>query len=53
MKHLLPLGCLVAAGICYVIGFETSAGLLFAAGVLLELMFWLRIGWGRSRRASG
>ena len=50
MKHVLSLGCLAAAGVCYVISFETGAGVLFATGALLELMFWSRIGLGRPRR---
>jgi hypothetical protein len=52
MKHLLTFGCLAAAGVCYAMSFETGAGVLFAAGALLELTFWGRIGLGRSRRRA-
>jgi hypothetical protein len=53
MKHLLTFGCLLAAGVCYAMSFETGAGVLFAASALLELMFWTRIfGLGRYRRRA-
>ncbi len=42
MNHLLVvLGVLVGAVVCYATGFGLGIGLLFVAGAVLELAFWI------------
>ena len=44
MKHLLVvLGVLVGAIVCYATGFGLGIGLLFVAGAVLELAFWILV----------
>jgi hypothetical protein len=47
IRHLLALAWLVGAVVCYLLSFQTSAAILFFAGAILELIFWIRIGFGR------
>ena len=42
-KHLITIGFLVGALVCYGLGFGLSAMLLVAVGLVLELVFWLRL----------
>jgi hypothetical protein len=50
LRHLIPLACLLGAGICYVFSFQTGAGALFAAGGIFEFAFW--VGLGRTRKQA-
>jgi hypothetical protein len=52
MRHLITLGCLVAALACYLMSYELCAGLLFVAGGVLEFTFWRRIGLGPKKRSA-
>lgn len=40
MKHLLTLFCGLGALACYLLSIQTGAGLLLAAGCILEIVFW-------------
>jgi ABC-type Mn2+/Zn2+ transport system permease subunit len=50
MKHLLTLACFLGALASYALWFQTGASILIAAGILLELTFWIRS--SRARRES-
>jgi hypothetical protein len=40
VKHLLTLFCGLGALACYLLSIQTGAGLLLAAGCILEIVFW-------------
>ncbi|WP_098494000.1 hypothetical protein [Collimonas sp. PA-H2] len=43
MKHVITLGCLTGAVVMYILGLESGAAILFAAGILFEVAFWKRV----------
>lgn len=47
MRHLVTIGCLLAALVLYSVGDKSTAGLLLL-GVAFEAAFWFRL--SRSRR---
>jgi hypothetical protein len=48
-RHWVLLALLAGAVLCYSVGFVAGFGALLAAGVLLELAFWLAL-FKRNRR---
>jgi hypothetical protein len=50
MKHPLTLACFLIALASYALWFQTGASILIAAGILLELTFWIRS--ARARRQA-
>lgn len=48
MKHLVTLLCIFSASACYFLWVQNGAAILIAAGILLELTFWVRS--SRARR---
>jgi hypothetical protein len=51
-RHLITVLVLLAALVCYRIGFGAGAFALVAAGGALELWFWVRLLRGKPRSAS-
>ncbi len=48
-RLLLAPAALLGALVCYVMSFQTGAGLLFACGALLEIAAWNTAGCSRTR----
>jgi hypothetical protein len=48
MKHLITILCIFGATACYFLWMQNGAAILIAAGILLELTFWVRS--SRARR---
>jgi hypothetical protein len=51
-RHLVTALVLLAALVCYSIGFSNSAFALMAIGCALELWFWLRVLRGKPTDAA-
>jgi hypothetical protein len=49
MKHLITLLCIFSASACYFLWVQNGAAILIAAGILLELTFWVRSSRARSQ----